>query len=291
MGDWDTNPSSSKATVQKLDNWVEAFDFETVLIYGKPKSGKTYCYMSMIDEELKKNPKTRFYLLCTDNGASKTFKSYFGDNKKILESIDYYPINCPTDCKTVIQKIRKEAKRTDFIIVDLISAVWDMAQDYFIAQATQAFGGNISDYVASAAKDPKKFGLLDSSKWLVIKRLDSAVTQDLLNNPFCNIIACAGEKSTDLEVIKIEAAIRKGKNIEMPEMLTLYEQIGAKPAGRKEMPYFFNTIIYIGGIQEKYFQMVGDRGNLAIGEPIKYGKNFWKTFQEKYRKKDRKSVV
>lgn len=285
MGDWDTGPTVSKTAVQKLDNWVEAFDFETVLIYGKPKSGKTYCYMSIIDEELKKNPDTKFYLLCTDNGASKTFLSYFGNNKKVLENIEYYPINCPTDCKTVVQEVKKKAKRTDFIIVDLISAVWDMAQDYFVSQAAQAFGGNISDYVAAASKDPKKFGLLDSSKWLVIKRLDSAVTQDLLTNPFCNIIACASEKATGMETAMYDAAIRKGKDVTKPEMLTLYDQIGAKPAGRKEMPYFFNTIVYIGGIQEKYFQMVGDRGNMAIGEPVKYGKNFWKTFREKYRKK------
>lgn len=286
MDEWDTTTTTQKSLASPiLDNWVEAFQFETVMIYGKPKSGKTFCYMSVIDEELKKDPTTKFYLLCSDNGASKTFLSYFGVNKEPLKNIEYHALTNPTEFKQTIQEIKKKAKRTDWIIVDLISSIWEMAQDHFVEQAAQAFGGDITEYVANSKSDNKKFGLLEAGKWQIIKRIDSIVTQDLINSPFCNIFACAGEKVTDMEVALIENAIAKGKDVEKPELLTLYDKVGAKPAGRKELSYYFSTITYIGGIENKYFQLIGDRGNMVIGEQVKYGRNFWKTFCEKYRKK------
>ena len=51
-------------------------------------------------------------------------------------------------------------------------------------------------------------------------------------------------------------------------------------AGSKQIGHDFDTIVYIQGIRQKQFVVIGDRGTNKQGKVIPYEDNFWKKFNE-----------
>ena len=264
-------------------NWVTEKNFETIVVYGKPKVGKTQAYMSLIGEESKKDPEKKFFLICTDNGASRTFKSYFGGDEKILEKIKYYSVANPDQAFNAVQEIRATAKSKDWCIIDLASDVWEFAQDAFQDEMAKMFGGSVTGMFVQASKDPKLFGAFSGQQWQWVKRLDNMVCRDFVANPICNVLAVCAEKDISMEEALEENAIKKGKLDKKSEELSLFEKIGARPAGQKQLSYLFNSVVYVSGVNQKFYTIVGDRGQLAVGQAKPFGTNFWKTFLENER--------
>lgn len=258
-------------------SWLD-MSMERILLYGQSKSGKTFAYCSVIEA----HPESKFFLLNTDKGVQRTFQAYFGDKaEELSKRVDYTFVSSIKIIPKWIEKVRKEAKPNDWIIIDLMDAIWEMSQDEFVIQSSQAYGGDIVEYILNASKDPKKFGLFEGTKWNYIKRLDGMLSNDLVLNPPCNLLSVARQKDNAVEEIFVDNAIQKGKMDTKPEYLSVTEKIGKRPAGQKNAPYNFETIVYIGGLKEKYFIIVGDRGEYTFeGKPIKWGRNFWKTFTE-----------
>lgn len=160
-------------------------------------------------------------------------------------------------------------KANDWLIVDLISDFWEMAQDKFIEDAS---GGDPSSYIIRAAKDSKKFGLFAGQMWQYIKQLDDTIVNALVLKANCNVLAVAAEK--DLE---IEKAI-SGK---LSETSKHFDDIGSKPAGQKRLGYKFNNIVYIGKEKgQHYFRIVGARGQEIDNSKKVYQKSFWEKYKE-----------
>jgi hypothetical protein len=291
MGDWDkkTDDSSTPEDMQAVkeflneeptvnvdeqSDWLEDIK-ETVIIFGAPKIGKTFAYLGLVEDELEKNKEVQFYIINTDGGLARSFKDYFGDkSSEIKPHIHYYFASNIREAIAALGEIRTKAQPKDWIIMDLLSDFWDMAQDEFIRQSS---GGNVADYIIKASKDPKKFGMFDSFKWNYVKKLDNEMTYVLPSRPICNVLGVCAEK--DLEVESKLSAKSGGS-----DMVNLYKDIMARPAGQKQIAYKFNTILYISGITKKQVTVFGDRGKLKLGAKFTFEKNMWKAFKEQRNK-------
>ena len=280
MGDWDMkelalqtaeNFNKTKEEQKEVDNWLLKTEKETVVIFGAPKIGKTYAYLSIIDTEYQKDKNTLFYIINTDGGLSRSFKEYFKEKSdEISKNIRcFYAMDIKEAIKS-LEEIKKNIKEKDWIIMDLMSDFWDMAQEEFTKEVS---GGDVTKLIINASKDSSKFGLFDSNKWSYIKYLDNQLTMILPTRPICNVVGVCAEK--DLEVEEKRSANKGGT-----EMTKLYSGIGARPAGQKQIAYKFNTILYIDGITKKQITIFGDRGKLKLGTKFNYEKNMWQEFKK-----------
>lgn len=257
----------------KSHNILE-MDYESVFIFGPPKTGKTWCYMSYIDKIVKDGGVV--HLLCTDAGVTKTFKAYFKERmNEVSKSINFYMMGnlnqiyaiCNDIKDKVFENKPPEMPSKDAIIIDLISDFWELGQVKFVEDTAK---GNPIDYMIQASEDPAKFGLFDSTKWQYIKLIENCIIKNLIIPPICNVIGIASEKDIAVEKIKSKSVVHK------------FDITGAKPAGSKGLPYYFNSFVYVNdNANKRYFQVLGHRGANVDGYKHNlYGSDFWTDFQK-----------
>lgn len=244
---------------------------ETILLYGKPKIGKTWAYCSTIEKCLRAGASV--FLINTDNGVKRTLQEFLGEESfnELADKINYYLITNIDDVEEVIKDVKSNVTHNDLIVIDLISDFWEMAQTKFVENLS---GGKVIDYYERASRDKSKFGLLSGQQWQYVKKLDNMVISELVIKPPCKVIAVASGREIELD------RIHKNK-----EILDRFDSIGEKPSGQRELQYKFNTIIYIGELKkDKYFIVLGDRGKFINQQRVKYIKDFWGAFS-KFRNK------
>ena len=268
-----------------------------MLCYGASKSGKTFAYCNLIDEVLKKDPTVNFFVLNTDNGFKRTFEGYFAmrgipapnANVKSVYTPD------PTVGKIMMDKVSMMAKPKDFVVVDLISDYYGMAKGIFFEESAKVAGVTLDQYIAKIAKT--KVGGLDPSSWALVTQLNNAVAYDPLAHPYCNVFACATEKS--INVAEQYASREKDPDLKKKkeDYLSTFEEAGAMPGGHHELPFKFNTILHLNGRrpENRAFTIVADRGaaiDESEGHPYKH--DMWAEFlkvRETLRPKKREEGV
>jgi len=251
----------------------EMADHETILIYSKPKNGKTWSVVSIAESVLRADENNNVFYISTDNGLKRTAQEYFGEEFEwFANRITHYYLHDLERISDIVKEIKSKVKPNDLIIIDLFSHIWEMCQQKFIETAS---GGNIVGYLEQASRDAKKFGAFDSNKWMYIKKIDSIFINELIIFPPCKVVGVCAEKSVEFD------KMYNNKNV-----TNRYGIIGSKPAGQPELSYHFNTIVFIGEEENrKFFCVLGDRGSSKnIFEKHYYGKNFWEVFL-KYRSK------
>ena len=253
---------------------------ETILLYGKAKVGKTMAACSVIDEAVKADPNVTVFYICTDNGIDTLLHFYFGEKAdeifkrnikeyRVFEFKKNPAIPLFTQVSTVLFEIAKTAKPTDWIIVDLADKFWNWAQDEWLLQS--ALQNAPTSYISDAAKDIKKFMEFNRSQWQFIKRLDNIATTDVIENPPCNLLYVFGEKAVELEDDSKTKEEEKKTN-------DIFDLVGSKPAGQGSLPYAFSTIVYISGLRDKKFFILGDRGYPANYVERPFGRNWYAAF-------------
>lgn len=237
---------------------------ETILLYGKPKIGKTWAYCSAIKKCL--DAGANVFLINTDNGVKRTLQEYLGKEFDTLaDKINYYLITNIDDIEEIIKDVKEHCKPKDLIVIDLLSDFWEMAQQKFVENLS---GGNVVDYYERASRDKAKFGLLSGQQWQYVKKLDGMILTELVIRPPCKVIAVASGKEIEMD------RVHKNK-----EIIDRFDAVGEKPSGQRELQYKFNTIIYIGELKkQKYFIVLGDRGKFVNQERAGYKTDFWSAF-------------
>lgn len=260
-----TNEQLTKeATEQMLQqsSWLPSKRY-SILLYGSAKVGKTWAYCSIIEDAFNKGKKV--FVINTDGGLATTFKQYFKDKyEEVAKNITYMFCASTADGIKATEQVLKEAKKEDWVIVDLMSDFWEMAQDEFLKSTRMS----PDEYIQLASKDPKKFGMFDSGKWNYIKYLDNAISNVLSKRGQYNILAVCNAK--DIEPEKKIGGIISHE----------FDNIGFKPGGQKTLSHSFETITFLGGTDKKFFKIAGNRGAHINSKPIYFGENFWEKFKE-----------
>ena len=251
-------------------DWLQN-EKETILIYGPPKCGKTWAYCSYIEEVISKGNKV--YILNTDAGVSKTFKQYFGEKfPTMAENVKYFFASDIPEARKAVIEIYKDVREHDLVIIDLLSDMWDMAQQQFILDTS---GNDPVNFIVKASKDKSKFGMFEGKMWQYIGTLHDFIISPFTARAKCNVIGVCGEKD-----IEVAGKISGQKN---PE----YESAGAKPAGHKRLAYVFNTIVYVNKSdsgEKHYFRIMGDRGATCSQEKVTFENKFWNKFVDTRKK-------
>lgn len=276
--DWDDVAAESVVSEKPRDKTLGSSNLtkrETILIYGQPKTGKTYAVCSVIEKAISEG-KNIFYIN-TDNGFADTAEEYFGDKwEEVKQKINYYQIWDIVKVYKIIDEIRQNARQEDLIVIDLISDFWNMAQHKFIYDLSN---GDPVNYMSLASREKNKIGAFQEDKWQYIKKLNDMILRPLIIELPCNVVACCKAKDTDVAKMKIKDAAKQYE-------LSKYDEVGSKPDGPKELPYNFRTIMYLGELKngDRYFIVMGNRGFIKKKDMVIYKNNFYNEFL-KLRKK------
>lgn len=275
---WGTAPSITKVALPKELTVPEKDSTkQTILLYGKAKCGKSWATCSLIENVIKE-PNTTVFHVCTDNGFDETFGYYFGNRaEEVRKRMRFYdmaklrkePGPFFTNVASKFFEIRNQAKPFDWLIVDLASKFWGWAQDEWIMQSAPL--NSPTTYMADAAKDLKRFVEFNRSQWQFSKRLDNVATFDVLEAPPCNLLYVVGE--LDVELYDEKQAGGEERKVD-----DMFDLVGCKPAGQKTLPYAFNTIVFLTGLKEKKFFVLGDRGFELDYKEKPYGRDWWTAF-------------
>jgi len=251
---------------------------ESILMYGKPKVGKSFAACSVIEDALAKNPKTTIFYVCTDNGFDLSFQAYFKERSEdVMRHMVMYPayafkknVTVPlfTQVAAMFSEIGQKAKKTDWLVVDLADNFYVWAQDEWLLQSSPQ--NSVTTYMSDAAKDLKKYVEYNRNQWGFIKRLDNIATNNILESQPCNLLYIFGEK-----------LIEMGEDLpdeQQKEASDAFELVGCKPGGQKNLPYAFSTIVYISGLKQKKFIVLGDRGYFLPYEEVPFEKHWYQTF-------------
>lgn len=252
---------------QSSNDWLSQ-PTRSILLYGSSKVGKTFAYCSVIEDAYEKGNKC--FVLSTDKGFRDTFLAYFGEKaEEVAKFVEYNFVPTIEETYKVMPNIITSLQPNDWIIIDLVSDFWEMAQNKFIEDAS---GGDPATYITRASKDPKKFGMFNGQMWQYIKQLDDSIVNNVILRANCNVLAVASEKD-----IEIEKAI-SGK---LSETSKDFNDIGSKPAGQKRLSYKFNSIVHIGKKQnQRHFRIVGIRGQDTSQSPIMFQRNWFAKYKE-----------
>ena len=269
-----TNTIGKKPTQEELLAKAKNFDIcspqhKSIFLFGAAKTGKTWCYMPIIDEVISQGG--HVHLISTDAGFVETFRAYFKERtQEVSKHITPYMISELEQLYSVTKEIRSNvfsSKSRNLIVIDLISSFYEMSQAKFIDDSS---GGDFVNFIIRASHDNSKFGMFEGKMWQYIKKMDEYIRQQLIIPPICDVIAIGTEKDID-----VEKKITK-------KVAHIYDVTGAKPGGAKELPYDFNTFIYVNKASGKrFFQVLGHRGvDLDPYERHEFERDFWSKFKE-----------
>ena len=262
-------PLPSSDDLSWLDNTKQS-----ILIFGPPKHGKTFAYCSFIQETVANGG--HVYIMSTDSGVPETLKTFFGGAERAKEilkgKITFKEVQNIDEARGFWLSVREKVKNEDLFIVDLLSQFYEWVQMDFIDHMSR---GNLTAYIMQASVDPKKFGLLEGSKWNYIKAAHRFV-EDIIARKKCSVIGVCTEKETDGEkAIGGEKANQKLKQIGFADQ-------SVRAGGQKELPYLFDTIIRVAMLGPRQFacQVIGDRGHNPLGEVMAFGTNLKETLDQ-----------
>jgi len=228
---------------------------ERLLIYGSYKIGKSTCWLDIADRIHKAgNPDgVHFYVIDTDFGVDKMLDEGYG------HLADMMTVYTPLDFRellTASKTISTKAGRGDWIVIDMLSYPWTMAQEYYIQGV---FGDEPEDYflqmrqevVAKEGKDKRAYGGHEGTDWNFITKIYRQFEFPLSMRSQANIFAVSEEKKLDAE---------RGAS---PEMVKMFKNVGLMaPAGQKGIGHRFDTVLRMTmrANGQREITMVGDRG-------------------------------
>jgi DNA replicative helicase MCM subunit Mcm2 (Cdc46/Mcm family) len=219
---------------------------EKILVYGDTGTGKTYNAFKIASHL----PNARFYWLDTDDAFERGLEEF----PELEGRITSYPCQTWEQVEAAVADIEQKVKAQDWIIIDMVDALWGQVQSYFVSQV---FGKKKDDYFLEVRKAMRSGASIAQAAfkgwidWPVI----NAIYQDLINRVCfqmpANIYLAAKSASMTGEE---EAGFRD-----------LFSGFLFKPEGEKRNPYRIHTILFLHKERTKegtkyYCTTVKDRG-------------------------------
>lgn len=229
---------------------------ERILAMGNEGTGKTYAWL-----DIARHTQSDFFVIDTDGTAEAML---FGDEFDEVEDRVHF-IDCSSWPKMMEELKRANAdhiQRGDWLVIDMLSQMWEMVQDYF---TSEVIGEDLGNYFLQIRKemdqDAKTLGSgFDGWKdWSVINKLYRQFTQQILRTS-AHVYAAA-------PMDKVDEKVTQDK-----EVLSMYGEFGYKPRGQKHSGHIMNTVVMLHGRPETSRRMttVKDRQREVLqGEKFK----------------------
>jgi hypothetical protein len=176
---------------------------ELILAYGGPGSGKTTAWMGIADLSLKTKSDAHFWVIDNDNSTIKAITNPTGSFHNLTANTTIWRPKSFDEYEAINDTILSEAKPNDWVIVDMLSNVWEGMPDWW---HQNVFGESPWDYWKSVRKEilsgekDRSFGGDSGVDWQYIGKVYRAWEKALTMNPPCNFFgtgpnACSAPKS------------------------------------------------------------------------------------------------
>lgn len=205
---------------------------ERHLFYGAPGTGKSLAYVDLYD-----NTESRFFVVDTDVAVQRMFSSRDTSRVQFEEPTNY------KEAATAFLRFSKLAKPDDFIVIDLVSPLWQWTQDFWVMQNQGLTEDEMLFWVPERSKSRK--GDSFKMEWVDINRLYGQLMK-LVMKAGCHVIAIAEET----------AVVSEGSWSDKAETMVTFGSEGFKPVGNKRNPHLFHTVTHFQKIGEKYLATI-----------------------------------
>jgi len=229
---------------------------ERILVYGSYKLGKSFCWLDIANSLYQSgNTEPHFYVVDTDFGVEKMLDEGFGHLEDAKMMTLYQPMDFE-DLMVASREIRKNAKRGDWVVIDMLSYPWTEAQAFYMRGV---FGDEPDNYfmqmrqevVAKGGKDKRAYGGFEGTDWNFISKVYKEFELPLTMKGTWNVFGVTEESKLDAD---------RGAS---PEQVKLYKAVGGMaPVGQKGIGHRFDTIFRMTkrANGQRQITMVGDRG-------------------------------
>ena len=216
---------------------------ERMLLAGDTNSGKSYAWIQIAQYHYDLDDGVQFYMLDTDDTAPTFFAPGYEFEHLYVENGGnvhvFYAPDWPQIAK-ISNHITREAKRDDWIIVDLASSAYMLAQE-FIAdmRGLQLDDEVVARMVGWGSERKKGFGAFDGDTWGIVTRTYEASMRPLVNNARgANFIGLA-------HVTEMQTSAGR----ELREPILLFDQLGLKPTGVGKLVKMVNTCVILWSVR------------------------------------------
>lgn len=220
-------------------------------------SGKTHDWLTVANSYAEAaragQPIGKFYVVDTDYTVERSMESYPG----VEEVVDYGVTPEWQDWVARIEQINKKATRQDWVVIDMASPLWEMAQEYYIERI---FKKDSDEFYLMAREQNKKGGAMDGYRdWGVINKLYRQNVANHLMRCQANLYATA-------------AATPLNSDTDSKEMKAIYARHGIKPVGQKHLSHQFHTVLWKQApkVDEWTLTTIKDRSRVSlVSEPVR----------------------
>ena len=286
---------------------------ERFLLFGQYKIGKSTIWLDIADayyqswDGKKEKDLPRFYVIDTDFSAEKMFEEGY----QHLIDVGMVTIYTPHKFEQ-LQKDGKEifnsAKKGDWIVIDMLTYPWAMAQDFY---TRGVYGKEPENYflqmrkevVAKGGKDKRAYGGHEGTDWGFITKIYKQWEMDLTMYSPANVFAVCEERKLDVNRGASADQVKRFKAVG-----------GMEPVGQKGIGHRLDTVLRMtqrangqrqvtlaGERGKQRGQVWVDRGSVVLdigGAGEKHGRGFteqylveiagWTMGKEKSRRNDSK---
>ena len=202
---------------------------ERILAIGGSGTGKTHDWLTIADSYAKAaregSPLGKFYVVDTDYTVERSMEAYPG----VEEVVDYGVTPDWDDWTRRIEQINRVATRNDWVVIDMASPLWEMAQEHYIERI---FKKDMDEFYLAVREQNKKGGAMDGFKdWSVINKL---YRQNVANH----LMRCQGH------LYATAAATPLSTDLDSKEIKAIYARFGIKPVGQKHLSHQFHTVLW-----------------------------------------------
>ena len=215
---------------------------ERILLMGGPDSGKTRALLTVAAWHQKRGSDATFYILSNDMG----YEPYLvGGEFADLDNLVVEDVATMAEYLDAARRIRSKVREHDWFTIDLLNGGWEAAQDEY---AEKRYGRDLSDYwMTKLATEGEDFPVGGWEWGPINKRYRDLANNCMLRMP-CHVMCMSAQTG-------LREASKSGKGGEDPKIKAMFERLGCKPAGQKDDPHRFHTVIHLSQVSKAKWVM------------------------------------
>lgn len=223
---------------------------ERILLYGREGTGKSTAALSIA----RATPTSKFWIVDNDNTYDRLLESGFPElleRGQVLMAGEDFGVN-PNSWDGSRQSIAEAVgnmARDDWLVVDMLSKLWDQVQEWFIEQV---FGDEIDDYFLRVRIEKERYNEAARSSGKDKEKKALGAFEGFMDWPVINQTYHKRVSTPLLNCPGHLISVAEAKNLADDDdrsLKELYGTYGARPGGQKRSGHIMQTVIATGKMQ------------------------------------------
>ena len=226
---------------------------EFIELVGHPKTGKSFSILSLAEAWRRMSPGRTVYIIDTEDGLRKTWKSAFPH----VDNIKYWYCSDMDSVILVLDELVPTLVAEDWLCVESLSRIWEFSQNLGYEAVT---GIKKAEYLEKRMADKKgPVTPHPDQLWQVVKNAYGRNFMDILVDLRCNIL--------------LTTTLRKETPFESATRREVRQSLGLNisPDGDPRNPYYPDTVCLMTKEADGFYcTILGDRGSELPGTTVRF---------------------